>query len=114
MPAPGRARPQSPSTTAYDASRPLIMTGTPGRLGITITGPSPSARTGAGANDARPISTTATKAATRDIEPIRSRTYRGILDQLSGARLNAAAELPDRLNWRLPHVAGAPPRDPFG
>src|SRR5262249_62277985 len=43
---PGRLRPHSPSMTAPETSTPYIITGTPARPGITITG-SFSARAGA-------------------------------------------------------------------
>jgi hypothetical protein len=62
----------------------LITIGTPGRLGITITGPL-SACAGAIAKAATPASTNATQAVTRrDMKLTRFNVNRGILDELFG------------------------------
>src|SRR5215831_4444957 len=55
---PGRLRPHSPSITAPDTSTPYIITGTPGRPGMTSTG-SLSAAAGAAAASTRPAARSA-------------------------------------------------------
>src|SRR5262245_36865928 len=55
---PGRLRPHSPSITAPDTSTPYIITGTPGRPGITSTG-SLSAAAGPAPASARPAASSA-------------------------------------------------------